>query len=183
MPTPPDPHKTHSPEPDTALNTALSLDGVIVAGGELSKATIVAMHHAAAKVPAQWRHYVAYAAMVKVGGSLSWRANNPGNLRGAPTKIGLVPGASGKFAVFATIEEGRAAQRSLYLTTYGDHKVSDAIAKLTPAFENDTTKYLAGLKAAGVDLDKTVASQIEALMPAVEANEGLIKGIEVPRVP
>ena len=59
----------------------------------------------------------------------------------------------------------------------------DAINKLTPPSENDTVKYLADLKKAGVDLTKTVKSQIDVLMPAVEANEGLITGTVVPRTP
>ena len=59
----------------------------------------------------------------------------------------------------------------------------DAINKLTPPSESNTTKYLADLQQAGVDLDKTVKSQIDVLMPAVQANEGLIAGIVVPRTP
>ena len=94
-----------------------------------------------------------------------------------------MPGAVGKFAVFATLEDGRAAQRNLYLTKYGDMKVRDAIDKLTPPSENDTGQYLADLKAAGIDLDATVKSQIDALMKAVQSNEGLIEGTEVDRVP
>jgi hypothetical protein len=137
----------------------------------------------AAKTPSQWRRYIAYATKVRVGGSLAWRANNPGNLRDASSKIGSVSGAVGKFAVFATLEEGRAAQRDLYLTKYGDMKVRDAINKLTPPSENDTGQYLADLKEVGVDLDKNVKSQIDTLMKAVEANEGLIEGTEVDRVP
>ncbi len=159
------------------------IPGVIVAGGPLSPGTITAVNEAGRRVPVQWRRYVAYADKVKVGGSLAWRANNPGNLRAASTKIGTVGGASGHFAVFATLEDGRAAQRSLYLNRYGDMTVTAAINKLTPPSENDTVKYLAELKAAGVDLDKTVASQIDTLMPAVQANEGLISGIDVTRVP
>jgi hypothetical protein len=62
-------------------------------------------------------------------------------------------------------------------------KVRDAINQLTPPNENDTAGYLAQLKAAGVDLDKTVKSQIDELMPAVEANEGLIPGIFLLRTP
>lgn len=61
--------------------------------------------------------------------------------------------------------------------------VKDAINKLTPPNENDTKKYLAELTKAGVDIDKDVKSQIDVLMKAVEANEGLIPGIEVKRVP
>ena len=161
----------------------LKITGVIVAGGPLSAGTINAVNEAAKDVPARFHHYLAYADIVKVGGSLAWRANNPGNLRGAPTKIGTVPGASGHFAVFATLEDGRAAQRALYLNTYGDQTVRAAIAHLTPPSENDTAKYLTDLQKAGVNLDKDIKGQIDTLMPAVQANEGLISGHEVRRVP
>jgi len=105
----------------------LKISGVIVAGGPLSQGTITAVNKAAEKTPLRWRHYVAYADKVKVGGSLAWRANNPGNLRNASTKIGTVPGAVGHFAVFASMEDGREAQRSLYVNKYGNMKVEDEI--------------------------------------------------------
>ena len=182
------PHLDHFNRPgvlgaDRATATVPTISGTIVAGGPLSEATTAAVNRAGAKTPARWRRYIAYADMVKVGGSLAWRANNPGNLRAASTKIGTVTGGVGTFAVFATLADGHAAQRSLYLSRYGDMKVKDAINKLTPPSENDTDDYLAKLKAAGIDLDKDVKSQIDVLMPAVEANEGLIAGIEVTRVP
>lgn len=163
--------------------TLLKINGTIVGGGPLSGATIFAVNAAAAKTPKQWRRYIAYEGKVKVGGSLAWRANNPGNLRDASTKIGSVSGAVGLFAVFATMDEGRTAQKNLYINRYGAMKVRNAINKLTPPSENDTTHYLAELKKAGVDLDKDVLSQIDVLMEAIEANEGMIEGIEVTRVP
>jgi hypothetical protein len=162
---------------------APTINGTIIEGGPLSASTQDAVNAAGAKTPSQWRRYIAYKDVVNVGGSLAWRANNPGNLRGASTKIGTVSGAVGTFAVFATLADGRAAQKALYLDKYGDSTVKAAINKLTPPNENDTTKYLADLKKAGVDLDKTVKSQIDVLMPAVEANEGLIAGTVVPRTP
>lgn len=161
----------------------LKISGVVVAGGHLSQGTIVAVNKATAETPSQWRRYIAYSDKVKVGGSLAWRANNPGNLRDAATKIGSVSGAVGIFAVFDSLEKGRKAQRDLYLNKYGAMKVKDAINKLTPPSENDTTQYLADLKAKGIDLDKDVKSQIDLLMSAVQANEGLIEGTEVQRVP
>jgi hypothetical protein len=163
--------------------TEILIKGAIVTGGPLSKDTIVAINKAAGKTPIQWRRYVAYADKVKVGGSLAWRTNNPGNLRDAPTKIGTVPGAVGKFAVFASLEDGRAAQRNLYISQYGAMKVRQAINKLTPPTENDTESYLRQLIAAGVNIDQDVQSQIDTLMSAVEASEGLIEGIEIPRNP
>ncbi len=169
----------------TATNGVVELEvnGTIIAGGPLSKGTIIEVNAAGVKTPSKWRRFIAYANVVHVGGSLAWRANNPGNLRGAATKIGSVSGAVGSFAVFANLDDGHAAQRALYLDKYGSIKVRDAINKLTPPNENDTVKYLAELKRAGVDLDKDVKSQIDVLMPAVEVNEGLIAGIVVKRIP
>lgn len=157
------------------------IPGTIVEGGPLSDADVDAINTAAKSVPAQFKRYVAYAGVIKVGGSLAWRANNPGNLRDDPSKIGTVHGAVGTFAVFATMEDGRAAQKSLYLNKYGEMTVKAAIEKLTPRSENDTDAYLKRLAGAGVDLGKNVNSQIDTLMSAVEANEGMIKGVEVTR--
>ena len=168
------------PAAPTAKKTPL-IPGVIIEGGPLSDAEVDGINAAAKSVPPQFKRYVAYAGVIKVGGSLAWRANNPGNLRDAGSKIGKVPGASGTFAVFATMEAGRAAQKELYVNKYGAMTVKAAITKLTPPNENDTEKYLKQLAAAGVDLDKDVASQIDVLMPAVEANEGMITGVEVRR--
>jgi uncharacterized protein DUF4157 len=173
----PDPEAPNRPAPPRKP----SISGKIVGGGPLSNTDIAAIDEAAKGVPLQYRHYIAYAGVIKVGGALAWRANNPGNLRGAPTQIDTVPGAVGTFAVFATMDEGRAAQRSLYLDKYGDQTVKDAIGKLTPPSENNTTSYLAKLKAAGVDLDKDVKSQIDKLMAAVQTNEGRDTGIELKR--
>jgi len=161
----------------------VALPGFIIQGGPLSKTTQDAVDNAGKTVPIQFRRYIAYNDDVKVGGSLAWRANNPGNLRDSSSRIGTVPGATGTFAVFATMDSGRSAQKALYISKYGSMTVKAAIEKLTPPSENDTTKYLADLKKAGVDLDKTVSSQIDTLMRAVEANEGMITGVVVKRTP
>jgi hypothetical protein len=168
------------PPAPVAKNTPL-IPGTVIEGGPLSDADVDAINTAAKSVPPQFKRYVAYAGVIKVGGSLAWRANNPGNLRDDASKIGTVHGAVGTFAVFATMEAGRAAQKSLYLNKYGAMTVKDAIEKLTPRSENDTDAYLKRLAGAGVALDKTVKSQIDTLMSAVEANEGMIKGVEVTR--
>lgn len=158
-----------------------TISGTIIEGGPLSDADVDAIDNAAKSVPKQFKRYVAYAGAIKVGGSLAWRANNPGNLRDDASKIGTVPGAVGTFAVFATMDAGRAAQKALYLNKYGAMTVRAAIEKLTPPSENDTETYLKRLAGAGVNLDKDVKSQIDVLMPAVEANEGMISGVEVAR--
>jgi len=155
--------------------------GSIIAGGVLGDADVDAIAIAMKSVPAGFKRYVAYAGVIKVGGSLSWRTNNPGNLRNARSKIGRVQGQGGPFAVFATMDAGRAAQRALYLNKYGAMTVKEAIEKLTPRSENKTDLYLKHLASAGVDLDKDVKSQIDVLLPAVETNEGMIPGVEVAR--
>jgi hypothetical protein len=165
-----------------AVPRQLTISGKVVGGGPLSDAEIDAVNAAAKTVPVQYRRYVAYAGVIKVGGSLSWRANNPGNLRNASSKIDTIPGAVGTFAVFATMDDGRAAQRALYLNTYGSMAVKDAVPKLTPPEENNTALYLEHLKARGVDPDKDVKSQIDILMAAVKLNEGgMTTGVELPR--
>ncbi|MBI2571754.1 MAG: hypothetical protein HYV63_32490 [Candidatus Schekmanbacteria bacterium] len=161
----------------------LTVKGVIAAGGELSANTILAVNEAAQQVGDQPRRYVAYDDVVKVGGSLAWRANNPGNLRNASTKIATVPGAVGSFAVFASMEAGRQAQKDLYLNNYGDKSVREAVAELTPPSENNTAAYLEELASQGIKLDETVRSQIEPLMEAIKNSEGMIAGTEARRVP
>ena len=178
---PPAPSQADAPSPAPVAKKTPLIPGTIVEGGPLSDADIDAINTAAKSVPPQFKRYVAYAGVIKVGGSLAWRANNPGNLRDDASKIGTVHGAVGTFAVFATMEAGRAAQKSLYLNKYGDMTVKAAIEKLTPRSENDTDTYLQRLADAGVKLDKDVKSQIDTLMSAVEANEGMIKGVEVTR--
>jgi hypothetical protein len=174
--------------------TDFKVKGVVAAGAPLSDAEKTAITEA---VKSQSnKRYIAYADIIKVGGTIAWRANNPGNLRDAPTKIDRAQGAEGYFAVFATMDDGEEAQKSLYLNKFGKMSVKDAItgatdAKtgkvtrpgLTPPSENDTEAYLKKLKAAGVDIDKTVEDQIDKLMPAVKSNEGMKAGVEIKRAP
>lgn len=79
------------------------------------------------------------------------------------------------------MDEGQAAQKNLYIKKYGEMKVRDAVNMLTPPSENNTARYLAELKKAGVDLEKDMASQIDIVMKAIKVNEGATAGTEVPR--
>jgi hypothetical protein len=158
--------------------------GTIAEGDPLDQAMIKAVKAALASLPkGATKRYIVYKDVVKVGGTLAWRANNPGNLRDASSKIASVSGAVGNFAVFASMEEGREAQKNLYLNRYGDMKVRDAVAKLTPDSENDTRQYLKDLEAQAVKLDEKVKPQIDQFMEAVRKNEGMKAGIEVSRTP
>jgi hypothetical protein len=149
----------------------------------LNEATQKAVQEASSRFSTSTIRFVAYEEIVKIGGSLAWRANNPGNLRDAPNKIGTIPGAIGTFAVFGSFEDGRGAQRELYLSRYGDRTVREAVEKLTPPTENNTARYLNELRKAGVDLDQSVRSQIGVFMDAVAKNEGVVEGVEVKRLP
>ncbi len=161
---------------------ALSVKGKIVAGGELSANNVRDVNKAAEGQRS--KRFIAYQDQIKVGGSLAWRANNPGNLRGASTEIGKVDGAVGSFAVFPNMEAGRQAQRALYLSDkYADGTVKAAVEKLTPSSENNTTRYLKELENSGIDLKGTVRSQIDPLMQAIERNEGMLAGVVVNRRP
>jgi hypothetical protein len=169
------PHKSGA-----AAKPKITITGVIADGGALNPATIVAVTTAAQH--GRSGRYIAYAGIIKIGGSLAWRANNPGNLRSAKTRVATLRGATGNFAIFPTMDAGREAQRALYLSgKYRDMKVRDAINLLTPPSENDTAAYLKNLSKAGVDLDKDVKSQIDKLMSAIQKNEGMIPGTVVPR--
>jgi RHS repeat-associated protein len=139
--------------------------------------------------------YIVYEGEIRVGGTLAWRANNPGNLRESSAKIALTAvSPKNKFAVFATLEAGREAQKNLYLNKFGNKTVRDAVTGkvdekgvvkqpgLTPPSDkNDTKGYLKQLEAQGVDLDKTVKSQIDTLMTAVKKNEGMKPGVIIQR--
>jgi hypothetical protein len=139
------------------------------------------VQEAGAKVPAKFRRYVAYKDVIKVGGSLAWRFNNPGNLRSHAQQLKRLKGGAGKFAAFTDMATGRAAQKDLYIRVYGEMSVRAAVEELTPRSENDTDSYLKALAKGGVDLDKKVAPQIDVLMREVEKNEGLIEGITLTR--
>jgi hypothetical protein len=85
-------------------------------------------------------------------------------------QIASLPGGIGKFAVFETVEAGYAAQTTCY-SQHGAETVRVAISKLTPETENNLTKYLNDLQNMGVNLDQTVDSQFNVLMPAVRTLE------------
>lgn len=83
----------------------------------------------------------------RVGGTLSWRHNNPGNL--IFTKFSRDHGAITKglrnLSIFPTFWHGDIAQRQLVFGTQREyHKMSiaDAIAKYAPEYDNnDPVKY------------------------------------------
>lgn len=81
----------------------------------------------------------------KVGGSRSWRNNNPGNLEyNEYTKSLGAVGSDGRFAIFPTEEIGENAQKRLlfYGKNYKNLSLTGAINRYAPKSENDTNAYI-----------------------------------------
>lgn len=125
------------------------------------------------------RHYVAYSDGMKVGGSRSWRNNNPGNIMAGQFATGHgAIGSDGQFAVFPDEATGKAALTSLLKgDSYKDLSVADTMAKYAPPTENDTKAYTAAVsKATGLDATRTMGSlsddEMENFTAAIQKHEG-----------
>jgi len=82
--------------------------------------------------------------VVRRQGARNWRNNNPGNIEyGSFTKARGALSGDDRFAIMPTYAAGRQAKADLIFTTssYKDLKISAAIAKYAPAFENNTQSY------------------------------------------
>jgi hypothetical protein len=96
--------------------------------------------------------------VVRRSGARNWRNNNPGNIKYggyAEGKGAISPDPH--FAIFPTYEQGRQAKSDLIFTTssYKDLKISAAIARYAPAFENNTASYARQvISAAAVPADR-----------------------------
>jgi hypothetical protein len=73
-------------------------------------------------------------------------ANNPGALRDSPYAVGYVTGASGKFAKFASYEDGyNALLYDLQSKVNRGLSLRDFVYTYAPPSENDSTTYLNNL--------------------------------------
>lgn len=123
---------------------------------------------------------VDYGDIKKIGGSLSWRNNNPGNLVDGPfaKRHGAI-GVNSGFAVFPTEEDGAAAQQALLAgPTFKDLTVADSIkGKYAPEIAgNDPEKYLKFLVGQGIDINAKVGDQVDKLAEAISRFEGWKEG-------
>jgi len=104
------------------------------------------------------------------------RNNNPGNIEYGKFAIAHgATGSDGRFAIFPTMEAGKAAQRALlsgYLAK-GTDTIGKVIAKYAPAGENNTSAYAAAVaKRTGIGVnDKLTESQIAAVSDAMFRHE------------
>ena len=82
--------------------------------------------------------------VVRRQGARNWRNNNPGNIEeGGFMKGRGSLGGDPRFAIMPTYKSGRQAKYDLIFTTssYSSLKISAAIARYAPAFENNTASY------------------------------------------
>ena len=116
---------------------------------------------------------------VRSGGSLSWRNNNPGNMR--DTSFSEHEGAIGEahgFAVFPSEETGMTALSDLLQTdTYQNLSVGQAIIRYAPPVENDTGNYTNLIEQfTGLDANTSMSSltgrQLQSVAGAIQRIEG-----------
>ncbi len=125
--------------------------------------------------------------VIKRGGSVAWRNNNPGNLeRGNFSSGSGSIGDDGRFAIFPDYRAGRKALKKLLTTkTYKDLTLEQALNRYAPSDENDTEAYLnfienkssADRRKKITDLDE---KEFGALLDAIERYEGYIAGEQIP---
>lgn len=123
----------------------------------------------------------------RLGGSLSWRNNNPGNLKyGDFTKShGAVGAGYGGHAVFPNPKEGAKAQIDLLFSkekSYYKLSILEAIKRYAPASDGNSptryAKYIAGkLKVSlGTKLQDLSESKRSDMITAMQYYEGFDRG-------
>jgi hypothetical protein len=137
------------------------------------------------------RFYVVYETHVKVGGTLPWRNNNPGNLRkGTIDVIGHNTQQQGRnekgvlntMAIYRTWEAGRAGM-GRNLDGYGDGQVVKSVIRryllgpyADPELPNNKAslqQYLDGVSRQGIDTSQTIAAVgRDKLKNAMRIHEG-----------
>jgi Hemopexin len=122
---------------------------------------------------------------LRVGGTLAWRNNNPGNLLPGrvPYKTALAVDRRG-LAIFPTYDHGWTALREvLRSNTYGPLTIADAMAKYAPTGHgnNDPALYASLIrKNAGLEPSRVVNTlsddEMEKFMLAIKQVEGFKEG-------
>lgn len=118
--------------------------------------------------------------LLRTGGTIAWRFNNPGNLRPGPKyklHIGEGHTLSGTFLIFPTPEAGREEKKALLLRKYKDNSIGTMLYIYAPPSENDTEGYINdACKKTGFSRDQIIGQFSEAdlkkLMTAMEEREG-----------
>jgi len=119
--------------------------------------------------------------LLRSGGTVAWRFNNPGNMRPPSkyvnTSIGIGNTASGNFFIFPDYVTGRAEKKALLRRKYNDETIASAMQIYAPPSENDTEAYINFIcDHTGFSRDQQISSmddsQLDAMMNAMEKHEG-----------
>jgi hypothetical protein len=133
------------------------------------------------------RRYVVYQDVVRWGGTMAWRTNNPGNMKF--TQFSQAHGAIAEIkpwkcqAVFPDLATGVKALNALLKThTYKVMTIREAITRFAPPEDgNDTEQYIADVTVATLLPDDTVLSkltgdQFDVVVKVIRRTEDLTKG-------
>ena len=118
--------------------------------------------------------------LLRSGGTIAWRFNNPGNLRPGPKytrHIGQGHTASGTFLIFPSPDFGRDEKKGLLLRKYKNASIRNMLYAYAPPSENDTEGYINSIcKKTGLSHDKIIGefsdNELKSMMTAMEEHEG-----------
>ena len=129
-------------------------------------------------------YHTVYDNEVRVGGTVAWRNNNPGNITyGAFAKAHGAIGRAGRWAVFPDEATGiRAIESLLETRTYQDRTILEGISIYAPSTDrNDPVAYARNIqRLTGLDPTKMIrdlsTSGIHAVAQAIKRVEGWVEG-------
>ncbi|MBN8756756.1 LysM peptidoglycan-binding domain-containing protein, partial [Variovorax sp.] len=127
--------------------------------------------------------------LLRSGGTLPWRINNPGDLTArvvdgvpAPKKakgyVGFATTRSGRtFLIFPDEDAGRAELKANLKRKHGARTIPEAIPHYAPERENDTAKYIDDLlRTSGIPASRRISdctdAEIERIVDSISTIEG-----------
>lgn len=122
--------------------------------------------------------------LLKTGGSLNWRFNNPGNLISVKNQsgkigVGIVYNPDKhSFAIFSSIEAGDSAKRSLLKRKYKDYTIPEMMEKYAPGSDGNNPEAYADfiMSESGVAKGEKVGSlddtKFSKVIKAISKKEG-----------
>ncbi|MBN3757849.1 TIGR02594 family protein [Paraburkholderia sp. Tr-20389] len=125
--------------------------------------------------------------LLRSGGTIAWRFNNPGNMRPpskyVTTSIGVGDSKSGKFFIFPDYDTGRAEKKALLRRKYNNETIASAMEIYAPRSENDTDAYIKWIcDHTGFARDRQLSSmndgELDSMMSAMEKREGYYARVE-----
>jgi len=107
---------------------------------------------------------------------LTFKNNNPGNIRYNPKIKGVIGRSPGGFSVFSSWYHGLYAMKSLLTRSYlqkGFDTISKIIYRYAPPSENDTEKYIRNLVSwTNIPRDRKITTaDLNVLIPAIVRQE------------